>query len=126
MALPPQVQNADTRAVRIRPEVVALMEPLSVNAVLQRLDLPSDQQYDLVICTNVLVYYDAFQQALTLSNVESMLASGGVFLTNDLAEEFPGVRLRPAGLVRTTYSRDQEDQVQIYTRSTFQLQLPPN
>jgi hypothetical protein len=126
MALPPQVQNANTRAVRIRPEVVALMEPLSVNAVLQRLDLPSDQRYDLVICTNVLVYYDAFQQALTLSNIESMLAPGGVFLTNDLAEEFPGVRLRPAGLVRTTYSRDQEDQVQIYTRSTFQLQLPPN
>lgn len=125
LPLPSQVQNASRRAVRIRPEVVTLLDPMSLDIVLQRQDLPADQRYDLVIATNVFIYYDAFEQALALSNIESMLASGGVFLTNDLMEEYPGVRLRPAGLARIAYSRDQEDQVQIYTRSTFQLQLPP-
>jgi hypothetical protein len=125
LPLPAQVGNADRRAVRIRPEVVALMEPVNANVVLQRRALRPEQQYDLVVATNILVYYDAFEQALALSNIDAMTAPNGVFLTNDLSTEYPGARLRPSGIVRVDYTAAQSDQVQIYSRSTFQLQLPP-
>jgi hypothetical protein len=101
------------------------MEPQPINAVLQRMVLRPEQQYDLVIGTNVLVYYTAFEQALALSNIDAMTASGGVFLTNDLSQEYPGTSLGPSGIVRVDYASKQADQVQIYSRSTFQLPLPP-
>jgi hypothetical protein len=125
LPLPPQVTGADRRALSIRPEIVALMDPQPINVVLQRTALPPQQQYDLVIATNILIYYDAFEQALALSNIDAMLASGGVFLTNDLSRDFPGTRLRPLGIARVEYSSRHADQVQIYSRSTFGLQLPP-
>jgi hypothetical protein len=125
LPLPSQITNADRRALSIRPEIVALMEPLPINIVLQRQVLRPEQQYDLVIGTNVLIYYDGFEQALALSNIDAMTASGGVFLTNDLSRNYPGTRLRPSGIVRVDYSAKQADQVQIYARSTFQPQLPP-
>jgi len=125
LPLPAQVTNADRRALSIRPEILALMDPQPINVVLQRMVLRPEQQYDLVIGTNILIYYDAFEQALALSNIDSMTASGGVFLTNDLSRDYPGVRLRPSGIVRVDYSPKQADQVQIYARSTFPLQLPP-
>ena len=125
LPLPAQVVKADRRALNIRPEIVALMDPQPLNVVLQRMDLRPEQQYDLVIGTNVLIYYNGFEQALALSNIDAMTASGGVFLTNDLSREYPGTRLRPGGVVQVDYSAKQADQIQIYSRSTFPLQLPP-
>jgi len=125
LPLPAQVTNADRRALSVRPAVVTLMETQPINVVLQRMTLRPEQQYDLVIGTNILIYYDAFEQALALSNLDSMIASGGVFLTNDVSRDFPGTRLRPVGIARVEYSSKQADQVQIYSRSTFGLQLPP-
>ena len=125
LPLPRQVTNAGRRAVRIPPDVVARLEPLSINIILQRLVLGPEQRYDLVIGTNLFLYYEAFEQALALLNVESMLSAGGVFLTNDLTEEYPGVPLRPSGITRVTYGPGQVDEVRTYSRSAFGLQLPP-
>jgi hypothetical protein len=129
LALPPQLRQpanaVRTRAVRIRPEVVGLMDPLALNVVLQRAVLPPERAFDLVVGTNILIYYGEFEQALALSNVEAMLAPSGVFLTNDLSLELPEIRLRPSGIVNVNYFPGQTDQVRLYTRSTFQLQLPP-
>ena len=125
LPLPAQITDADRRALTIRPEIAASMDPQPINVVLQRQLLRPEQQYELIIATNILVYYSAFEQALALSNIDSMMASGGVFLTNDLSRDFPGTRLRPIGIVRVDYSAKQADQVQIYSRSTFGPQLPP-
>jgi hypothetical protein len=125
LPLPAQVRNADRRALRVRPEIVTMMEPQPINAVLQRLDLRPAQQFDLVIATNILVYYDAFEQALALSSIDSMTAPNGIFLTNELTREYPGTSLRPSGIVRVEHSPTHADQVQIYSRSPFQLPLPP-
>ena len=125
LPLPAQVQGMSPRAVGIRADVVRILEPLQANIVLQRAVLTATERYDLIVATNVLIYYDRFEQALALSNVESMLSTGGVFLTNDLSQEYPGVRLRPAAVVRVPYAANQEEQVQIYTRSNFKPQLPP-
>ena len=71
------------RAVRVRPEVVLSITPLDVNIVLERLDpMAAEDRFDLVVATNILVYYDAFEQALALSNVSAMLRPGGFFVTN--------------------------------------------
>ena len=44
--------------------------------------MPDADRFDLIVATNVLVYYDAFEQALALANISAMLAPGGILLTN--------------------------------------------
>jgi chemotaxis methyl-accepting protein methylase len=71
------------RAVRMRPSVVLCVTPQDLNIVLQRLaPLAEDEQFDLVIATNILIYYNDFEQALALANVWTMLRPGGLFLVN--------------------------------------------
>jgi hypothetical protein len=125
LPLPAQIQNVDRRAVRIRPEIVALMEPQSLNIVSQHVEAPADERFDLIIATNIFVYYDRFELALALLNVESMLSPGGVMLTNDVLEDYAGIRLRAVGSVPVSYTSTQADNVRIYTITTFRPQLPP-
>jgi chemotaxis methyl-accepting protein methylase len=67
----------------VRPEVTLSITPRDLNIVLERLGpLAKDDLFDLIVATNVLVYYDAFEQALALANISAMLRPGGVFLTN--------------------------------------------
>lgn len=81
---PPRIfPDLDSRAVRIRPEVVLACEPVDLNIVLERLNLPSQDRFDLIVATNIFVYYDAFEQALALENAGAMLKPGGLLLTND-------------------------------------------
>jgi len=95
---PPEIfQGLETRAVRIRPEIVLACEPVDLNIVLERLSLPAAQRYDLIVATNIFVYYDTFQQALALANIGAMLKPGGVLLTNDKLPEAPGGAMRHAG-----------------------------
>ena len=65
----------------------ALAIPVSaskLNIITARL---TDVKYDLVIATNVLLYFPAPQLALALANMESMLATGGYLIHNDLRSE---------------------------------------
>jgi len=77
----PPSAEVRTRAVRIRPEIAATILPRDLNVVVERLD-PAGKPFDLIIATNILVYYDTFEQRLALTNVAAMLAPGGLFLTN--------------------------------------------
>ena len=52
------------RAVRIRPAIVSLVTPEDVNIVLQRIELPAQEGFDLIVATNIFVYYDLFEQSL--------------------------------------------------------------
>jgi len=114
---PPQVQNVERRAVRIRPEVVRMLDPQPLNIVLQH----SSSGYDLIIGTNVFVYYDAFEQALSMLNIDSMTALGGILLSNNLLEECPGASLRSIGNMSVEYSNsaDDADRVEMYSKSAF-------
>jgi hypothetical protein len=115
---PPGVRNVDSRAVRVRPEIVGAMEPRTLNPVLQHLDLPADQRYDLVVATNVFIYYSAFEHVLSLLDIESMLAPHGLFLSNDLLQACPGMTLRSTGNVSVAYSdrASDSDRIEIYAR----------
>ena len=105
---PPPGVGVRTRAIRIRPDVVKLLQPSDLNVVVQHLPLP-DHKFDLMIATNVMVYYEPFEQALALQNVAEMLRQGGLLLTNNALPEVEGVPIRPVGGTSVAYSEDPDD-----------------
>ena len=84
---PALLKGLETRAVRIRPEIVLAFQPVDLNIVLER----DSGSFDLVIATNVLVYYDALGQALALENALSMLTPSGWFLANTELPQAEGI-----------------------------------
>jgi len=91
---PSQIRNVDRRAVRIAPEIVTALDPQPLNIVTQHIESTASQKFDLIVATNILLYYDRFEQALALLNIESMLNTGAVALFNDSVEDYTGLRLR--------------------------------
>jgi chemotaxis methyl-accepting protein methylase len=61
---------------------VTAITPHDVNIVVERVPLEDGERFDLIVATNILVYYDAFEQSLALANIAKMLKPGGFFLTN--------------------------------------------
>ena len=105
--------NVDVRTVAVRPAVALRLEPLDLNIVVQRSDT---HQFDLVVATNVFVYYDVLEQVLALANVRAMLKPGGILLSNNALLELPSSRMRSAGYVTVEYSdvRDDGDHIVWY------------
>jgi len=96
---PPRIfQGLETRAVLVRPDVVLACEPVDLNIVLERLNLAAVDHFDLIVATNIFVYYDAFEQSLALENAGAMLKPGGLLLTNDRLPTVPGSSMRLAGV----------------------------
>ena len=93
--VPGSATDMQTRAVRIRPGVVKRIHALDMNIVYQREQLASQQGFDLIIGTNIFIYYDAFEQSLARANVAAMLKRGGFLLSND---KFPDPV--PSGLAK--------------------------
>ena len=101
---PPQIfRTVETRAVRIRPDVVLSCEPVDLNIVLEHLNLPPKERFDIVVGTNIFTYYGALEQAFALENAGAMLKPGGFLLTNDQLPEFPGGTMRQVGLTNVPY-----------------------
>jgi hypothetical protein len=59
----------------------------------------------LIVATNILLYYDVFEQSLALANIAKMLRPGGLFLTNDRLLELPAAPVRSAGELEVTYMK---------------------
>lgn len=93
---------ADMRAVRVRPSAVRTLSMLNVNIVTDRLDV---EPFDLVIATNVFIYYDVLEQALAMSNVEAMLKPGAFLLANFSAPALASLGIRPVETTTTLYAR---------------------
>ena len=107
-------------AVAIALRYAARINPLDLNVVAQRAELGKGQLFDLVIATNILVYYDRFQQALAMASIASMMSPGGVSLTNDALSSHH-VRSRSLELVdrhAVSYSANGPygDNVSVYRR----------
>jgi len=104
LAPPPAAGRLEVRAVGVPPPVVLSVTPRDLNVVAQRLEpLSADQQFDLVLATNILLYYDVFEQSLAVANVAKMLRPGGIFLTNDRLFDLPSSPMRPAGSTDVVY-----------------------
>jgi hypothetical protein len=117
VAPPPAAGRVDVRAVRIRPDVVQAITPRDLNIILQRPDpLPDTELFDVVIATNILIYYDVFEQSLAAANIARMLHSGGVLLTNNPLFELPPIPLRQIGETKASYTDVGFDFVAWYQR----------
>jgi hypothetical protein len=104
------------RAVRIPAAPVMSIVPQDLNVVLERLEpLTTDERFDLIIATNVLVYYDVFEQSLALVNVARMLRLGGLFLANTPVPPIAEMKLSPR-YTTVFYSDRQRDFVFWYQR----------
>jgi SAM-dependent methyltransferase len=103
-APPPEAGRLAVRAVVVAPRVVLSVVPRDLNVVVQRLEpLPAAEQFDLVLATNILLYYDVFEQSLAVANVAKMLRPGGLFLTNDRLIDLPSSPVRLAGSANVVY-----------------------
>lgn len=119
VAIPGGVGELKIRAVRIHPIVVSRVRPVDTNIVLQRLDLPPAELFDLIIATNIFVYYDNLDQSLAMVNVERVLRPGGVLLSNNAVLELPFSHVRSVGYSTVVYSDrpDDGDHIVWYQRS---------
>ena len=81
-AVPPGMSGIELRAISVTPSIVSAIAPHDLNVVVQRQQLAERERFDLIVATNILVYYDAFEQSLALANIASMLRPGGIFLAN--------------------------------------------
>jgi len=96
-------KGLETRAVRIRPDVVLACTPVDLNIVLERIDLAAADRFDLIVGTNIFVYYGPLDQMLALENIGAMLKPGGLLLTNDRLPEVPAGSMRLAGTTDVRY-----------------------
>jgi hypothetical protein len=102
IAPPDLLARLETRAVLIRPEVVMALEPVDLDIVLEK-EVPV-RQFDLVVATNILVYYDTLEQMLALQNVAVMLKPGGFLLANSELLDLPEVSMRSLGYSKVRYA----------------------
>ena len=89
------------RAVAVRPKYVESIEPLDLNIVAQ---VAEGTGFDLVVATNILVYYDRFQQALAMAGIARMMNPGGVFLSNTVLPAQRPAALEYLGRRSVSYS----------------------
>ena len=111
----PEGENAEIRAIRVAPSFVLAVTPQALDIVAERLVLEEAERFDLVVGTNVFVYYGPFEQGLAAANIAAMLRSGGVLLSNNDVPTPPP--MKPAvGYLPVTYSDRQNDHVFSYQR----------
>lgn len=81
--VPAALAGIETRAIRIRPAMAARVNPVDMNIVYQVLPGAPGERFDLIVGTNIFLYYGAFEQSLARSNMAAMLKAGGYLLSND-------------------------------------------
>jgi hypothetical protein len=120
VSLPAGASGLKVRAVRIAPAMVSLVTPQDLNIVLQRLNKPAAEGFDLIIATNILVYYDVFEQSLALANVERILKPGGLLLSNNALLELPHSKMHSLNYTTVVYSdkANDGDHIVWYQRDT--------
>jgi hypothetical protein len=111
-AAPPPAAASDVqvRAIAVRPSIVTAVTPQDVDIIVERLN---DQSFDLIVATNILVYYDAFEQSLALANISTMLKPGGFFLTNYPVNPLPPMETT-ASLITAVFFDTQRNGDTIY------------
>ena len=86
-------ETTRTRAVKIRPEIVRRVTPLDVNIIFQCPVFGPGEGFDLIIGTNIFIYFGEFEQSLSRVNMGLLLNPGGFILSNDKLAGVPGDNL---------------------------------
>ena len=111
--------SLEYKAITFPASQVLRIHPVNLNAIYQREDIPESGKLDLIVATNIFVYYDTFEQALALNNVASMLREGGLLLTNDAMTDVAGLDIHRVDFSETAYSSrpNDGDRITFYQRS---------
>lgn len=109
VSIPVNVGGLKVRAVSVRPTFVSRITVSDLNIVLQRPALLQTERFDLIIATNIFIYYDVFEQSLAMLNVERMLRPGGILLSNNGLIEIPFSRVRSIDYLTVPYSDRTDD-----------------
>lgn len=107
--VPANAGDLKIRAVKVRAPFGAKITPTDVNIVLQRLELPATEKFDLIIGTNIFVYYNDLEQSLAMVNLEKMLAPGGILLSNNAMLELPSAKVKSISSTTVVYSDKPND-----------------
>jgi hypothetical protein len=107
--IPAGIGAVRLRAVGVRPPFVKPIVARDLDITTEHLELEPTERFDLIIATNILVYYDRLQQGLAMANIAKMLRPGGVLLSNNALVEVPAVGLKSGGYSKTLYSNREED-----------------
>jgi hypothetical protein len=97
------------KAIRIAPAEVLEIHPVDLDIIYQRQPIADADRLDLIIATNMFVYYGSVEQALAMDNVASMLRNNGLLFTNDALPEAASIPLRAAGRTDVPYSSRPHD-----------------
>ena len=118
LPVPQALGGVTLRSVAIAPRFASRVTPLDLNIVAQRMDIEEGQGFDLVVATNILVYYDRFQQALAMASIARMMNSGGIFLANNALPAQHVESLEYLGRRTVVYATDHSygDDVVVYRR----------
>jgi hypothetical protein len=118
LPVPAALRDVTVRAVAIRPKFLASLQPFDLDIVLQTMDLAASDRFDLVIATNVLVYYDRLQQGLAMASIGHMMNPGGIFLANNVLPAQHDSSLEYLGRKSLSYSNSGSygDDVVVYRR----------
>ena len=103
-APPANAGRVQVRSVMFPPAVVRAIVPRDLNVVLQRAEpAAAGDGFDLIVATNILLYYDVFEQSLAVANMAAMLRPGGFLLSNDRIFELPDGPVASAGRTASAY-----------------------
>ncbi|HEY5617118.1 MAG TPA: class I SAM-dependent methyltransferase [Vicinamibacterales bacterium] len=102
-APPASAGRVDVRGISIRPEIVLTVTPADLNVVTEGLDASGGSPFDLIVATNILLYYNVFEQSLAAANIARMLRPGGILLTNNRIFELPASPLEGVGYTDVVY-----------------------
>ena len=100
------LKGLETRAVEIRPEIILSCKPVDLNVVFEDYDQGDKRRFDLIVATNVFLYYDTLEQALALQNIATLLKPGGFLLTNDWLPRLPQIPMASLGYTPVRYGED--------------------
>jgi SAM-dependent methyltransferase len=113
---PAALAALETRALEVRPEVVRAVLPASLNVVLDHATPPPAERFDLIVATNLFVYYNRLEQALALQNLSALLKPGGILISNDELPILPPIPVRRLGAVAVMYTATLGDSMVYYQR----------
>ena len=109
VTIPPGVGAVKLRAIAVRPSVVTRITARDLNVTAQQPSLGDAEHFDVIVGTNIFVYYDRLQQGLAMVNMAGMLRPGGILLSNNALVEVPSAGMRSVGYSKTLYSKRDED-----------------
>lgn len=81
--LGPAIRGTRAKSIEVKPEWLGRVRAARMDLLTER----SAEQYDVIVATNVLLYFDNRQLGLALANLASMLRPGGVLIHNEARAE---------------------------------------